>query len=225
MPKMGITKRRHAKPRKTRRSADDAPVGRTGLADALFSRTQQRVLGILFGQPERSFFATELIGLVGAGSGAVQRELRRLAESGLVVVTRVGNQKHFQANRDTPVFEELRGLVEKTVGLADPLRGALMTLGARIRLALVYGSVAKKSDTATSDIDLLIVADDLTLEEIYAALAGAEKQLARRVNPTLYTREEFVRRRKANNPFLTKVLAGETLLLIGREADVTGSAR
>jgi len=166
-----------------------------------------------------------LIGLVGAGSGVVQRGLRRLAESGLVVVTRVGNQKHYQANRDAPVFEELRGLVAKTVGLADPLRAALVTLGDRIRLALVYGSVAKKSESVTSDIDVLIVADDLTLEEVYVALAGAERQLARRVNPTLYTRAEFVRRRKAGNPFLAKVLAGETLPLIGKETDVAGSAR
>lgn len=225
MPKMGITTKKQAKPRTARRSADGAPPKRAGLADALFSGTQQRVLGLLFGQPGRSFFATELIGLVGAGSGVVQRELRRLAESGLVVVTRVGNQKHYQANRDAPVFEELRGLVAKTVGLVDPLRAALATLGERIRLALVYGSFAKGRETATSDIDVLIVADDLTLEEVYAALAGAEQRLARRVNPTLYTRAEFVRRRKAGNPFLVKVLAGETLPLIGREADVTGSAR
>ena len=162
---------------------------------------------------------------MGAGSGVVQRELRRLAESGLVVVTRVGNQKHYQANRDAPVFEELRGLVAKTVGLVDPLRSALATLGNRIRLALVYGSVAKRSETATSDIDMLIVADDLTLEEVYAAIERAEQRLARRVNTTLYTPAEFVRRRKASNPFLTKVLAGETLPLIGKEADVPGSAR
>ncbi|MFH1604260.1 MAG: nucleotidyltransferase domain-containing protein [Pseudomonadota bacterium] len=201
------------------------PLKRTGLAGALFSGTQQRVLGLLFGQPGRSFFATELIGLIGAGSGVVQRELRRLAESGLVLVTRVGNQKHYQANRDAPVFEELRGLVAKTVGLVDPLRAALVPLGERIRLALVYGSVAKKSETAASDVDVLIVADDLTLEEVYAALAPAEQRLARRINPTLYTRAEFARRRKSGNPFLAQVLAGETMPLIGKEADVLGTAR
>ena len=225
MPKMGITAKKQTSPRTARRTGGGAMFTRTGLADALFSGTQQRVLGLLFGQPGRSFFATELIGLVGAGSGVVQRELRRLAESGLVVVTRMGNQKHYQANRDAPVFEELRGLVTKTVGLVDPLRAALATLGAHIRLALVYGSVAKRSETAASDIDVLIVADDLTLEEVYTALHQAEQQLARRVSPTLYTRAEFVRRRKAGNSFLAKLLAGEYLPLIGKEADVAGPAR
>lgn len=225
MPKMGMRTIKRTKPRTTRRNGAGPPTKRAGLADALFSGTQQRVLGLLFGQPGRSFFATELIGLVGAGSGVVQRELRRLAESGLVVVTRVGNQKHYQANRDAPVFEELRGLVAKTVGLVDPLRSALATLGNRIRLALVYGSVAKRSETATSDIDVLIVADDLTLEEVYAAIERAEQRLARRVNTTLYTPAEFVRRRKSGNPFLAKVLAGETLPLIGKETDVPRPAR
>ncbi|MBX9811154.1 MAG: hypothetical protein K2Y16_06015 [Burkholderiales bacterium] len=86
------------------------------MAGALFTATQQRVLGLLFGQPERSFFATELIALARAGSGAVQRELQRLAESGFVTVTRIGNQKHYQANRAAPIFEELRGMVLKTLG-------------------------------------------------------------------------------------------------------------
>ncbi|MGP1680604.1 MAG: nucleotidyltransferase domain-containing protein [Burkholderiales bacterium] len=222
---MGTQRLKRANLQMTGRASGSAPSKRTGLADALFSGTQQRVLGLLFGQPGRSFFATELIGLVGAGSGAVQRELQRLAESGLVVVTRVGNQKHYQANSDAPVFEELRGLVAKTVGLVDPLRAALLTLGERIQLALVYGSVAKSTETAMSDIDVLIVADNLTLEDVYTALAPAEQQLARRVNPTLYTREEFARRRNAGNPFLAKVLAGETLPLIGKETDVPVAAR
>jgi len=162
---------------------------------------------------------------VGAGSGAVQRELGRLAESGLVVVSRIGNQKHYQANRDASVFKELHGLVVKTVGLVDPLRAALSALRERVHLALVYGSIAKKSETATSDIDVLIVADSLTLEEVYTALAKAEEQLARRVNPTLYTPAEFIQRRRDGNPFLTKVLAGKFLPLIGKEADVSATAR
>src|SRR5512134_3072217 len=121
------------------------------LVDALFSATQQRVLAFLFGQPERSFFATELIGLVGAGSGAVQRELARLAQSGLVTVTRVGNQKHYQANPRSPIFAELREITQKAVGLAEPLREALAPLALRIAAAFVFGSVARRSDTAASD--------------------------------------------------------------------------
>ena len=188
---------------------------RTSLANALFSTTQQRVLGLLFGQPERSFFATELISLAGAGSGAVQREIQSLAESGLVTVVRVGTQKHYQANRAAPIYDELHGIVVKTLGPAGVLRAALTPLETRIHAALLYGSVAKRSDSARSDIDVLIVADGLTLEAVYAALAPAEKRLGRTVSPTLYTVKEFQRRRMAGNPFLARVLAGKHVLLTG----------
>ena len=215
MPTMGI--------RTTKSPLSAGP--RTGLADALFSGTRQRVLGLLFSQPARSFFATELIGLAGAGSGGVQRELQRLSEAGLLNVSRVGNQKHYQANPHAPVFAEICGIAAKTFGLAGPLCAALKPLQKRIELALVYGSVASGRDSAKSDIDILIVADKLTLEEVYAALAKAEKQLARPVNPTIYTRAEFERRRNTNHPFLTKVLAGKTLPLIGTLNNEKTSAR
>jgi predicted nucleotidyltransferase len=114
-----------------------------------------------------SYFATELIKLARSGSGAVQRELQRLEKSGLVKVTRLGNQKHYQANQSAPVFPELRSIMLKTVGLADPLRAALGPLQRQIRLAVLYGSIAKGTDTAFSDIDLLIVSDDLSLERMY----------------------------------------------------------
>lgn len=191
---------------------------------ALFTATQQRVLGLLFGQPERSFFATELIGLAGSGSGAVQRELQRLTESGLVTVTRKGNQKHYQANRNAPIFEELRGIALKVFGPAEALRSALAPLAKRMHAAWLYGSVAKGTDRAQSDLDVLIVADDLTLEEVYAAVRGAEKRLGRTVSPTLYTRKEFDRRRATKNPFLSKVLAGERILLVGEDHGA-GAAR
>lgn len=219
MPIMGI---KTAIPR--RKTANAAVRQHTTLAGALFTGTQQRVLGLLFGQPERSFFATELIGLAGSGSGAVQREIQRLAESGLVTVTRVGNQKHYQANRAAPIFEELRGIAVKTFGPADVLRVALAPLAGRVHSAWLYGSVAKHSDRAQSDVDVLIVADGLTLEEVYAGLAPAEKRLGRKVSPTLYTLKEFERRRAAGNPFLSKVLAGERILLIGKN-DAAGATR
>ncbi|MBI5450907.1 MAG: transcriptional regulator [Gammaproteobacteria bacterium] len=190
------------------------------LADALFSATQQRVLALLFGQPERSFFTTELIGLVGAGSGVVQREVRRLVESGLVTVTRIGNQKHYQANPAAPIYGELCGIVVKTLGPVEVIRAALLPLGDQVHLALVYGSVAKHSDTAHSDIDVLIVSDMLTLEQIYKALDPAEQRLGRRISPTLYTKVEFDRRRARGNSFLAKVLAGDTILLTGRGDDL-----
>src|SRR5574338_1450431 len=111
VPILGATKKR-------------ASGARKSLADALFTKTQQRVLRVLFGQPERSFYASELIRDAGTGSGAAQRELSRLEASGLIVARRVGNQRHYQANAGSPLFSELRNIVLKTVGLAEPLRDA-----------------------------------------------------------------------------------------------------
>ena len=196
-------------------AAHAAAPARTSVADALFTATQQRVLSLLFGQPERSFFTKELIDLAGGGSGAVQRERARLQQSGLVVQTVLGNQKHYQANVQAPIFAELRGIVGKMLGPADALRQALAPIAAEVRLALLYGSVARRSDTAHSDFDLLLVSDTLTLEQVYAALAPAEQQLGRPVSPTLYTSAEFRKRLEQGNPFLTKILAGNTIALIG----------
>lgn len=187
---------------------------RTSIADALFSRTQQRVLGLLFAEPERSFFATEIIERADSGRGSVQRELERLADSGIVTVTRVGNQKHYQANAKAPVFGELRSLFLKTSGLADPIRQALQPLARKIDLALIYGSVARGEAHAGSDVDLLVVSDDLTLEQLYSRIVAAEKALGRRVNPTMYTPEEF-RKRRQSSSFVQKVLAGSVIPLIG----------
>ncbi len=188
---------------------------RSSIADALFTTSQQRVLSLLFGQPERSFYTKELIELAGGGSGAVQRELGRLQQSGLIVQSTVGNRKHYQANAQAPIFAELRDIVGKLLGPADALRQALAPLSDELQLALLYGSVARRNDTADSDFDLLLVSNTLRLEPIYAALAAAEQQLGRTVSPTLYTSAEFKQRLAQGNPFLTKVLAGDTIVLIG----------
>lgn len=189
----------------------------TSLADALFSGTQQRVLGLIFGQPERSFYATELIGLTGAGSGAVQRELARLAQSGLVTVRPLGNQKHYQANPDTPIYAELCGIAQKTVGLAEPLREALAPLAKKIAAAFVYGSVAKRQDTAASDIDLMLISDKLSYADVFTVLEEVGARLGRPVNPTLMTRKDLAKRIAGDNSFVTRVLAQPKLWLIGGE--------
>lgn len=194
-----------------------ASANHIGLSDALFSGTQQRVLAFLFGQPERSFFATELIGLAGGGSGAVQRELKRLEASGLITMTPLGNRKHYQANSQSPIFAELCGIVQKTVGLAKPLRAALAPFTPQIEAAFVYGSVAKRSDTAHSDIDLMLVSDTLEYADLYAALEQAATILGRTINPTIYTRQELSKRIKQKNAFVERVLAQAKIWLIGNE--------
>jgi len=190
------------------------------LADALFSKTQQRLLGFLFGQPDRSFYATELIAMAGAGSGAVQRELARLEQSGLVTVRRIGAQKHYQANAASPIYEELRGIARKTVGLAEPLRTALAPLAPKILAAFVYGSVAKKQDTASSDIDLMVVSDLVSHADLFKVLEPMNEQLRRTVNPTVYTRAELIKRIKQKNQFVTRVLAQPKIWIYGKEDDL-----
>jgi len=185
------------------------------LAGSMFTATQQRLYGLLFGQPRRSFFLTELIELAGIGRGAVQRELARLERGRLVVTEHRGNRKHFQANPDSPVFREICSIVDKTLGVAEQVRIALQPIKAEIRLALIYGSVANQSDTADSDIDLLIVSNDLTLERLYSQLAKVEKNIGRRINPTLYTMTEYQHRIADGNSFLTRVLEQSKILLEG----------
>lgn len=192
----------------------------TSLAAALFSGTQQRVLGLLFGQPERSFYATELISLAGVGSGAVQRELARLAQSGLVTVKPVGNQKHYQANQASPIYAELCSVVRKTVGLAEPLRSALAALAPQIKVAFVYGSIAKKEDTASSDIDLMLLSDTLTFADVILALQAATQELGREVNPNIYTPPDFAKRLKEGGSFVSRVMERPKVWLIGGPDDL-----
>ena len=190
------------------------------LSGALFTATQQRVLGCLFGQPGRSYSVRELIQATGAGSGAVQRELARLAGSGLLTVEHVGNQKRYRANPDAPIHDELVSIVRKTFGLAEPLREALAPLSDRIHAAFLYGSIAKGSDTARSDIDLMVIADDLAYAEIMLALHPVAERLGRPINPTVYARDELRSRLDAGNSFVGRVLQQPRQWLIGGEDDL-----
>jgi predicted nucleotidyltransferase len=189
----------------------------SSLADALFPKVRQRVLAVLFGTPDRSFYANEVIALAQSGSGAVQRELAALSEAGLLTVSKQGNQKHFQANAAAPVFSELRGLVLKTMGLADVLRVALAPLAPHIEAAFVYGSVARQQDTADSDIDVMIVSPSLGYADVFGALESASTSQGRKVNPTLYTPVEITRRRQQDNAFVTRALQQPKIWLIGTE--------
>nr|WP_180132562.1 transcriptional regulator [Rhodoferax sp. BLA1] len=196
------------------------PTESPSLADALFPKVRQRILAVLFGAPDRSFYANELIALAASGTGAVQRELASLSESGLLTVSKQGNQKHYQANANTPVFTELRALVLKTMGLADVLRNALSPLAAQIDFAFVYGSVALQQDKAQSDVDVMIVSASLTYGEVFGALEDASLSLGRKVNPTLYTRSDWDKRVAQDSAFVTRVLQQPKIWLIGSEEQI-----
>ena len=201
--------------RRTAKAPKTGPVAPQSLAGVLFTATQKALYGLLFGQPERSFFVTELIELAGVGRGSIQRELAGLERSGLILTERQGNRKQCRANPDAPIFAELCSIVSKTVGIREQVRTALEPMNSKIALALIYGSVARQSDSATSDIDLLVVSDELTLEDLYSRLAATEERLGRQIAPTLYTVGEFNDRRTNGNSFLRRVMEGPTLLLQG----------
>lgn len=192
----------------------------TALADVLFTPVQQRVLGLLFGQPERRYQSAELIRLAESGTGSVHRQLTRLAQTGLVTAETVGNQKFYQANPDSPVFSELVGLVRKTVGLVAPIQSALAPLGGEIAAAFVYGSVAKGNDHAASDIDLMVIAEELDYAALYAALPAAEAALARTISPSVMTPEEWRRKRMQDDSFAARIAAQPKLFVIGSEDDL-----
>lgn len=190
------------------------------LSDALFSKVQARVLGLLFGNPDRSFYANELFRLAGSGTGAGVRELSRLTASGLITVNKIGNQKHYQANREAPIFEELRGIVLKTFGMADVLRQGLLPMADKISVAFIYGSIAKGSDTAKSDIDIMVIGDNINYPEVYTALMPAEALLGRKVSPAIYNKADVHRKLKAENAFLTRIMVQPKIFLIGSEHDL-----
>ena len=193
---------------------------RESLASAILTPVQQRVLGLLYGQPERRFQSGELIRLAKSGTGAVHRQLGRLAAAGLATVTAVGNQKFYQANPASPVFAELRGLIAKTVGIVEPLRRALAPIHDRIAATFVYGSVAKRADRADSDIDLMVLSDSLHHDELYAALAPAETELDRSIEVTLLTPKEWRSKRAVPDSFAARVAELPHLMVLGSEDDL-----
>lgn len=190
------------------------------LATVLFSPVQGRVLALLFGQPDRSFRTAEIIELLGSGTGAVHRQLQRMAGVGLLTVRSEGNQRLYQANRNSPVFEELRGLVLKTVGLTEPLQEALAPLESQINAAFIYGSVAKGTDRSTSDIDLLVISDELDYSRLYEALQETEALLSREIKPTLLKRAEW-KRKRSRDGFVKRISEQPKLFLIGDESVLT----
>jgi predicted nucleotidyltransferase len=189
---------------------------------ALFTDSQTRVLRWLFGQPQRGYHLNELLRLTGLGSASLQRELKKLAEAGLVRSERVGNLRRFQANSESPVYGELVALTRKTLGAEPMLRETLQPLASKLEAAFIYGSVAKGTDTAKSDIDVMLVGKNLLLGKVLELVVPLEAQLGRKINPTCLSPAQFKRRRAERDSFVNRVLAQPTIALIG---DVPGPAR
>jgi len=184
------------------------------LGDLIFGQTRGRILALLYGHPDRTFFVRQISRHAGTSPGAVQRELETLSQLGLIGRSASGRQVYYQANRAHPVYAELHSLIAKTVGVFHLLGSALAPLAKRIRLAFVYGSMARRNENAESDVDLMIVGD-VTLDEVLAQLAPVEREIGREINPTVYSTEEFRTRLEVGNHFLQSVLRGEKVILLG----------
>jgi predicted nucleotidyltransferase len=179
------------------------------------SRIRAKILGWLFSHPDESFFVRQMAAILIEDPTNVSREMAKLEELGILRSKRNGNLKHFQTNQECPFFEELKGLVLKTSGVAGQIRSSLENLKG-IEFAFIYGSYAKGEEKPDSDVDLLIIGD-VDLELLDASLEKSEKIIGREINYVLYSRKEFRDKKKGKVGFLTDVLGGKKITLHGAE--------
>jgi DNA-binding transcriptional ArsR family regulator len=191
------------------------------VAEALFGKTRRNVLSLLFGRPDERFYMRQVARMTGASVAAVQHELARLTTAQLVVRTPEGKQVYYRANTESPVFNEIRGLMDKTVGAVAVVRSTLSGLAGEggIDIAFIYGSVASGTYDAISDVDVMIIGE-IKLSEIIPALRVAQDRLGREINPTIYPGEELRMRLTDREHFVTEVMDGPKIILIGSENDL-----
>ena len=186
---------------------------------SLFGHTRSALLAMLYGHADQSFYVRQLVRAIGAGHGALQRELKYLTEMGLVLRRNQGNQVLYQANSQSPIFSEIKGLITKTVGIHDVIRSALASLGPEIQIVFVYGSVARQKERANSDVDLMVLGD-ASFSEVVSALGPAQKALGREINPTVFPASEFRSKLAAGNHFLRSVMKEKRLFVLGTENEL-----
>lgn len=182
------------------------------------------MLGLLLGNSDQSYYLRQIASAVGIKPGTIAPELALMTNLGILTSHRVGNQVFFRANEQSPIFTELKQLVAKTVGVIQLLRTGLESIADKVEFAFIYGSFAKREETALSDVDLMLIGN-VELEDVLAALQGVEKQVQRQINPTLYSPDEFRAKLASGNHFLTSVLRGPKILIMGEEDELGGFGR
>jgi len=191
--------------------------------DALLPKTRQGILAAMLIQPGKAWYASELARRMGVPSSSLQRELEGLTEAGILKTHRQGRMAYYQANTDSPLFPDLRGLLLKTAGLVDVLADALKPLARKLRIVFVYGSIASGSEQSDSDIDLMVVGK-ISPAELALPLRRARELLGREINPTVYTQAEFDRKRAAKDHFLARVLDKPKLFVLGNSNELGKAA-
>ena len=189
------------------------------ILEALFPEVRAKVLAAIFGQPDREWYLTELARTLETQPSSLQRELEALSRAGILEQRRDGRRVYVKTDRSSPVFADLRGLLEKTAGVIPVLRGELETLGESIYLAFIYGSIARSEELSASDIDLMVVGK-AGLSDLIPALRSSEHILGRPVNPSVYSSEEFQERARSGDHFLTTVLKGAKHFVKGSQDEL-----
>jgi len=189
------------------------------LCRGLFGKTRQAVLALLYGRTDSSFYTRQILDAVGTGRGTVQRELKSLTDSGIIIREVQGRQVYYRANDECPIFGELKSIVRKTFGVADVIRQSLAPATNRISVAFIFGSVAGGNERRGSDIDVM-VAGDISFGDVVSFLSGAEDQLGREINPVVYSLPEFTQKARHDDHFIKSVLESDKLFLIGDEREL-----
>jgi len=189
------------------------------LCSGLFGKTRQAVLALLYGRADSSFYTKQILDAVKIGRGTVQRELKNLTDTGIIIREVQGRQVYYRANTQCPIFDELKSIVRKTFGVADVIRQSLAINADKIRVAFIFGSVARSTENRFSDIDLLVVGD-ITFGEVVDLIATAEGTLNRELNPVVYTLAEFNKRLSENHYFISDVLSGDKIFIVGDENEL-----
>jgi predicted nucleotidyltransferase len=189
------------------------------LCGGLFGKTRQAVLALLYGRADSSFYTKQILDAVKIGRGTVQRELKNLTDAGIIIREVQGRQVYYRANARCPIFDELKSIVRKTFGVADVIRQSLATNADKIRVAFIFGSVAKSTDDRRSDIDLMVVGK-ISFGDVVSLLTPAEQKLAREVNLVVYPIAEFKKKVKEDHHFVKTVLEDEKIFVIGDEDEL-----
>lgn len=189
------------------------------LSEILFGKTRQAVLSLLYGHADESFYLRQILRVVGGGMGAVQRQINALVDAGLVSRIHKGKQIYYQANVQSPIYGELKSIIIKTAGIGDILKIALAPLTQQIDCAFIYGSVARGTEKADSDVDVIVVGD-IPFSDVVSALSHAQDTIGREINPTVYPPGEFRAKLLKKNHFINTILAGEKIYLIGDDHEL-----
>jgi predicted nucleotidyltransferase len=194
------------------------------LCSGLFGKTRQVVLALLFGRADSAFYTKQILDAVKIGRGTVQRELKNLTETGIIIREVQGRQVYYHANEKCPIFNELKSIVRKTFGVADVIKQSLASSARKIRVAFIFGSVARSADDRRSDIDLMVVGR-ISFGDVVSLLGPAEEKLSREINPVVYPIAEYKRKVREDHHFVKTVLEEEKIFVIGDEDELRRLAK